>query len=178
MNKVRMITICLFVFCLFQVSKIQAQTTVWIVRHAEKDMKDPSDRDPSLSLDGQDRAKDLAALIRPNRLLAVYSTPYKRSMQTAGPTAYGHGLEVQKYDPADPKALASSILRQHKGGSVLIVGHSNTVLELVEAFGIKRPIPELTEDDYDYVFTLKVDGNAIQMQTAQYGKLHRANTPK
>jgi phosphohistidine phosphatase SixA len=156
----------------------QAQTTVWIVRHAEKDLKNPSDSDPILSLDGQDRAKELAALLRPNRVLDVYSTPYKRTRQTAEPTAYGHGVTVQTYNPADPASLVSTVLRQHKNGSVLIVGHSNTVLELVEAFGVKRPIPALADDDYNYVFTITVQGDATQMQMAQYGKLKRAVAPK
>ena len=105
--------------------------------------------------------KDLASLLLPKRELAVYSTPFKRSIQTAQPTAYGHGLKVQTYDPADPKTLASSILRQYKGGPVLVVGHSNTVLELVEAFGIKRPIPALGEEDYDYVFAITIQGNSL-----------------
>jgi 2,3-bisphosphoglycerate-dependent phosphoglycerate mutase len=156
----------------------QAQTTVWIVRHAEKDLKNPSDPDPALSIDGQERAKDLASLLLPKRVLAVYSTPFKRARQTAEPTAYGHGVIVQTYDPADPAALAASVLRQHKGGSVLIVGHSNTVLELVEAFGIKRPIPALSEDEYDYIFAVTVQGNSIQLLTSQYGKLHRTTTQK
>lgn len=169
---------CLLVMAALMTFSTQAQTTVWIVRHAEKDLKNPSDPDPALSLDGQDRAKDLATLLLPKRVLAVYSTPFKRTRQTAEPTAYGHGVIVQTYDPADPAALAASVLRQHKGGSVLIVGHSNTVLELVEAFGIKRPMPALSEDRYDYVFTLTVQGNSIQLLTTQYGKLHRAAMPK
>ncbi len=178
MSKRRIFMFCLLLTATLMAFSTQAQTTVWIVRHAEKDLKNPADRDPSLSLDGQDRAKDLASLMRPHRVLAVYSTQYKRSMQTAEPTAYGHGVTVQTYDPADPKGLASTILRQHKGGSVVIVGHSNTVLELVEAFGIKRPIPALTEEDYDYVFKLDIQGNSIQLQASQYGKLHRADMPK
>jgi broad specificity phosphatase PhoE len=141
-------------------------------------MKNPSDPDPALSLDGQDRAKDLQSLLQPKRVLAVYSTSLKRAKQTAEPTAYGHGVTVQTYDPADPAALASSVLRQHKGGSVLIVGHSNTVLQLVEAFGIKPQMPALSEDDYDYVFTVTVNGNSIQLLTSQYGKMHRATVQK
>lgn len=172
-----------FIFCLllmpaFMAFNTQAQTTVYIVRHAEKDLKNPSETDPSLSLDGQDRAKDLATLLMPKRLLAVYSTPFKRSRQTAEPTAYGHGLKVQTYDPADPAALASSVLRQHKGGGVVIVGHSNTVLELVEAFGMKRPIPALKDDDYNYIFTITIDGNSMHLLTSQYGKLRRTAAPE
>ncbi|MDP2414280.1 histidine phosphatase family protein [Daejeonella sp.] len=171
-----------FMFCLlvsaFMTLSARAQTSVWIVRHAEKDMKNPSDPDPPLSIDGQERAKELAALLRPKRLLAVYSTPFKRTMQTAQPTAYARGLTVQTYDPADLEAFAASVLRQHKGGAVLIVGHSNTVLELVEAFGIKRPIEALSDDVYDYVFNVAVQGNSIQLLTSQYGKLHRTAAPK
>ncbi len=168
----------LFLMAAVMTFNTQAQTTVWIVRHAEKDLKNPSDPDPVLSLDGQDRAKDLATLLQPKRVLAVYSTSFKRTRQTAQPTAYGHGVTVQTYDPADPAALAASVLRQHKGGGVLIVAHSNTVLELVEAFGIKRPIPLLSEDDYDYIFSVTLQGNSIQLLTSQYGKLHRVNVQK
>ena len=169
----------IFMFCLLWMMTLmtfstQAQTTVWIVRHAEKDLKNPSDPDPALSIDGQERAKDLASLLLQKRVLAVYSTRFKRARQTAEPTAYGHGVTVQTYDPADPAAFAASVLRQHKGGSVLIVGHSNTVLELVEAFGIKRPMPALSEDDYNYVFAVTVQDNSIQLQTSQYGKLRRS----
>ncbi len=168
---------CFLLLASLTVLDIQAQTTVWIVRHAEKDLKNPSDKDPALSLDGQDRAKDLASLLLPQRILAVYSTPFKRTMQTAEPTAYGHGVKVQTYDPADPASLVATVLRQHKNGSVVIVGHSNTVLELVEAFGIKRPIPVINDDDYNYLFTVTVQGDATQMQMTQYGKLKRASVP-
>lgn len=174
MHKRRIFIFCLLVMGALTAFSAQAQTTtVWIVRHAEKDLKNPSDPDPSLSLDGQDRARDLAGLLQSKRILSVYSTSFKRTKQTAQPTAYGHGLTVQSYDPADPAALAASILRQYAGGSVLIVGHSNTVLELIEAFGIKRPIPALNEDDYSYLFTLTIQGDTIQLQTSQYGKLRR-----
>ena len=178
MSQRRIYICCLFFMLVSTAYNTRAQTTVWIVRHAEKDMKNPSDPDPALSLDGQDRAKDLATLLRPKRVLAVYSTPFKRTRQTAEPTAYGHGVTVQTYDPADPAALAATVLRNHKGGSVVIVGHSNTVLELVEAFGIKRPIPALKDDDYEYVFTLNFQGDATQMQMSQYGKLKRVPVPK
>jgi phosphohistidine phosphatase SixA len=155
----------------------QAQT-VWIVRHAEKDTTNPSDTDPALSLAGQERAKDLADLLKSKRVLAVYSTPFKRTMQTVEPTANGHGVTVQMYNPPGAAALATTILKQVKDGSVVIVGHSNTVLELVEALGAKRPIPALGEEDYDYVFTVTIEGSSIKLQTSQYGKPHRAANQK
>lgn len=169
----------IFVFCLLLMSTLigytaNAQTAVWIVRHAEQNLKNPSDPDPALSIVGEERAKDLANLLLSKRVLAVYSTPDKRSIQTAFPTAYGRGVTVQSYDPADLEDFAASLLRKHKGGAVLIVGHSNTVLEIVEAFGIKRPMLAINEDDYNYVFTVTVHGDSVQMQSSQYGKLRRS----
>lgn len=178
MNNPRILLLCLFAIGAFLPLSINAQTTIIIVRHAEKDLKNSSDSDPGLSLDGQDRAKDLATLLVPKRVLAVYATPFKLTKETVGPTAYGHGVKVQTYDPADPEALAASVLRNHKNGSVVIAGHSNTVMELIEAFGIKRPMPNLNEDDYNYVFTLIIDGNSTQLLTSQFGKLKRATIPK
>lgn len=163
--------LCLFMAITLGANIAEAQTTIYIVRHAEKDQKDPSERDPQLSLDGKDRAKDLAALLQPKRILAAYSTPYKRTKQTIEPTAYGHGIEVQEYDPTDPAALAATVLRNYKRGGVIIAGHSNTVLELVEAFGIKRPIPSISEDEYSYIFEITVEGNSTRLLMSQYGKL-------
>jgi broad specificity phosphatase PhoE len=174
MNKPKIFILCLLLMSVLTALTSQAQTTIYIVRHAEKDLKkNPSDPDPALSLDGQDRAKDLATLLMPKRVLAVYATPFKRTKLTGEPTAFGHGVTVQTYDPKDPEDLVQTVLRNHKGGGVLIVGHSNTVLELIEAFGIKRPIPAINEDDYNYIFTITVDGDATQMQMSQYGKLKR-----
>jgi 2,3-bisphosphoglycerate-dependent phosphoglycerate mutase len=179
MSKRRILIFCLFLMPAFMTLSTQAQTTtVYIVRHAEKDMKNASDPDPVLSLDGQDRARDLASLLLPKRVLAVYSTTSKRAKQTAEPTAYGHAVTVQTYDPADPAALVATVLRQYKGGSVLVVGHSNTVLELIEAFGFARPIPAVGENDYDYLFTITVQGNSNHLLTSNYGKLHRVTVQK
>ncbi len=159
-------------------SSTQAQTTVWIVRHAEPNFKHTVDADMPLSLDGQDRAKDLATLLMPQRLLGVYATSLKRSKQTAEPAAYGHGLTVQTYDPTDLETFAASVLRKHKGGSVVVVGDSKSVLELIEAFGMKRPVPLIAESEYDYIFTVTINGNSMGLQTSQYGKLRKSVAPK
>lgn len=172
MTKRFILSYCLLLVFALMASDTQAQTTVYIVRHAEKNMKVPSD-DPVLSLDGQDRAKDLATLLQPKRLLAAYATKAKSSMLTAEPSAYGHGVKVQTYDPSDLAELASTVLRQHTGGAVLIVADLNNVLNMVEAFGIKSTMPPLNADDYNYIFTVTVQGDATQLMMSQYGKLKK-----
>jgi broad specificity phosphatase PhoE len=57
--------------------------------------------------------------------------------------------------------LVAHIRKDHAGQNLLIVGHSNTVPEMVEALTGVAPAP-MGEDEYDriYVVTLPADGPA------------------
>ena len=59
------------------------KTTVWIVRHAEKDTAFINRQDPDLTATGQQRALDLAAYLQNEAIVKVYSTDTKRTRQTA-----------------------------------------------------------------------------------------------
>ncbi|MXV14237.1 SixA phosphatase family protein [Hufsiella ginkgonis] len=151
-----------------------AQTTVWVVRHAEKDVSDPKNADPPLSDAGTQRAKDLDTYLADQRVAAIYSTKYKRTQATGAPLAARAGLTIISYDPKDPGALAKEVVAAFRGKSVLVVGHSNTVLELVEAFGGKRPVKALSDEDYDYLFKVTVaDNGEVKTASVQYGAKHR-----
>jgi phosphohistidine phosphatase SixA len=96
--------------------------------------------DPGLTAEGARQARLLAgwfASRRPPR--AIYVSTYKRSRETAAPLAARLRIEPTVYDPSDPEALVGSILRER--GPVLVVGHSNTVPEIVERLGGARPAP-------------------------------------
>lgn len=104
-------------------------TTFVIVRHAEKGTDDP--RDPALSETGQGRAQALARLLVDAPLTAAYATGYRRTQQTARPAAEAHGIAVTTYDAQLPAtAFASNLRATHHGGTILVVGHSNTVPEI------------------------------------------------
>ena len=103
-----------------------------VVRHAEK--ASDTARDPELSDAGHARARALAAALRDAPLVAAWSTGYLRTRQTAAPAAQAHGLETQSYDAALPAAeLARRLREANAGGTVLVVGHSNTVPGIVAA---------------------------------------------
>jgi len=74
------------------------------------------------------------------------------------------------YDPREPSLLVARLLERHRGQTVLVVGHSNTVLPLIDALGVARPVAELSDADYDYLFevTLPTDG-AATVQAHRYG---------
>lgn len=126
--------------------------TFVVVRHAEKANDDP--RDPNLAAAGHDRAHRLAQALQRVDLQAVYTTPLRRSRQTAQPAAQRHGLSVNVY-PADQDAsvLAAQLRQQHRRGTVLVVGHSNTVPGIVAAL-CQCEVPPLAETDYDRWFEL------------------------
>ncbi len=138
-------------------------TIVVLVRHAEKASDDP--KDPSLSEAGQARAEALAVALEGLPLHHAVSTQYKRTQATAAPAAKAHGIEVhvKPVDAANSATyatdLATHIRQDHAGQNLLVVGHSNTVPELVEAFtGAKVEPMADTEFDRIYVVTLPADG--------------------
>lgn len=149
------------------------KTTAWIVRHAEKDTSFVNRQDPDLTATGQQRSLDLAAYLQKESVVKVYSTDTKRTRQTA--KYFKAPLEI--YNPKNLTALLDLISQNTKGNSVLIVGHSNTVLETIEALGGKRPVTQLTDDDYDYIFKVEIEaGKPAVVSFYHFGQVHRGGT--
>lgn len=141
-------------------------TTVYIVRHAEKDLA-PGLADPSLTTAGRQRALALRdSLWRNGMLAAIFSTNTTRTRTTAQPLADKLKLPIQLYDAGKLAALAARIRREYKGRAVLVVGHSNTILETAEAFGAKRPVAAIGDNDYDYLIQVKIPRDTTQAPTA------------
>ena len=140
-------------------------TVIYLVRHAEKV---PDGTDPVLSLAGRERARMLANLLEEAAIDAIHSTDFRRTRATAAPLALRLGLPVALYDPARPAALADAI--RDAGGRHLVVGHSNTVPELVELLGGDGgpPIDEAGEYDRLYVVTRDGEGT-VRTELRRYG---------
>ena len=149
------------------------KTTVWIVRHAEKDTAFVNRQDPDLTATGQQRALDLAAYLQNEAIVKVYSTDTKRTRQTA---IYVKA-PIDIYNPKNLTGLLDLITQNANGKSVLIVGHSNTVLETIEALGGKRPVMQLTDDDYDYIFKIELEASKPAIVSFfHFGQVHRGGT--
>ena len=125
---------------------------VYVIRHLERA---PGD-DPSLTDRGAERAQQLAEVLAGAQIKAVFATATKRAQETGAPLAKRLGLTVTTYNPRDVDALAAAV--KAAGGPVLIVGHSNTVADLVARFGGDKPAP-LGEQDYGTLFIVH-DGTA------------------
>jgi broad specificity phosphatase PhoE len=162
-----------FLFLLLSFSLIaqnKTATKIYIVRHAEKMTDNPKERDPLLTAKGTARAESLSLFLRKKKLTAIYSTEYKRTMTTAQPTATDHGLSIQIYDSKNIKAAIQPILANNSGKNILIVGHSNTILETIEAAGGKKPIATIADEDYNNLFLVIIKRNGtIKVKAMKYG---------
>jgi|JI8StandDraft_2_1071088.scaffolds.fasta_scaffold76492_2 broad specificity phosphatase PhoE len=135
---------------------------VVVVRHAEKAQDDP--RDPSLSETGRQRAAALATQLQGLRLAAIYATPFRRTQLTAQPSAAAQGLqiEVREFASRDPdedaRALRETLLREHRGEAVLVVGHSNTVPAIIEALSGEEA-EAMPETEYDRLSLIRIEAD-------------------
>lgn len=132
-----------------------------IARHAEQ--ADDGSNDPGLSEAGQARAQALATRLADTPLRAVYTTALRRTRDTAAPTAGAKDIEVRDYDGAQPASeLATYLHIRHAGDTVLIIGHGNTVPDIVTAL-CACPVPALEPDAYGDLFRVTIDatGRAV-----------------
>lgn len=143
------------------------QLTVVLVRHAEKAEDDP--RDPALSEAGLARALALAQALAASPPDAIYATHLRRTVQTAGPTHDASGAALSIRPAQEPAAdLASHILGHHAQGTVLVVGHSNTLPDIVQALtGVA--VPPMDEQEYDRVHVAILSPGTARLATFRYG---------
>ena len=104
-------------------------STFYLIRHAEKVRTNKSDRDPALNEKGIIRALNWKEYFINKDISKIYSTNYKRTLQTVKPIQEAIGLIAILYSPSsiDYKDFISS----NEGEVVLIVGHSNTIPNFV-----------------------------------------------
>jgi 2,3-bisphosphoglycerate-dependent phosphoglycerate mutase len=132
------------------------QTTLILVRHAEKAADGSAD--PLLTPEGEKRAEDLAYSLDLMDISAVYSTPYQRTRLTAAPTAEKKGLPIREYRPGNERDFINKVLADHKGETILIVGHSNTVPRLANASAGRELYSDLEDSVYDNLFIAVFSG--------------------
>lgn len=160
-------------------------TTIWLVRHAEKeavaitDTAKMSASDPNLSAEGKLRAEALALELKDSKISAVFTTTFKRTHQTAVPTLKRFQLIATTYNPANLPAFAKHVLTFYAGSNVLIVGHSNTIIPTLQAFGATKPFDALVDDDYDLLFKITIGPYRLTNTVVKYyGSKHHSTQIK
>ena len=145
-----------FAFCFFLagalLSTATAQSTIFVVRHAERA---DATKDPDLSEAGRARAEALAKALRDANITAICATEFKRTQQTAAPLAKALGITVTVLQAQDSAALIAKL--RALNGNALVVGHGDTIPNLIKALGLSEPI-NIAENDYDNLFSVVLDG--------------------
>lgn len=126
---------------------------VILIRHAER--VNSGTQDPHLNAKGLARAKSLVRIMGGAEIKAIYTSHFTRAKETARPLANHLGIAPVEIDEAAD--LKTDILENHSGKTVLVVGHSNTVPELIGLLGSTN-VPVIEETEFDKLFVLTTFG--------------------
>jgi len=160
---IRTLLLACCLLCPF-IAGAQDFTTIYLVRHAEKV---DSSRTSGLTEVGTARAKAFSTMLRDSNLTHVFSTPFVRTKSTAAPTAEFHSLDIEEYDPDAAREFAEKL--KNLTGSALVVGHSNTIPNLVNLLTGER-FDDLDERVYDKIYIVRLvngDYSALEIIHSQ-----------
>lgn len=132
------------------------QPVFFVMRHLNTP---EGERDPDLTAEGQRNAALLVDWFDTERPAAIYVSDFRRTRQTAAPLAARLGLTPIVYDPADTPGLIARV----RAGPLpaLIVGHSNTVPDIIAQLGGERPAP-LVHADFGDVWRVSSRGETLR----------------
>ncbi len=123
------------------------ETTIFLIRHAEKSL---DSNDPILSETGKLRAKQWATYFESFPISLFYSTNYKRTLETC--RAVSKENKIILYEP---KALdLKSIIKENKGKTILIVGHSNTIPSHINQLLGEQIYKDMEENQFGNLYTI------------------------
>jgi phosphohistidine phosphatase SixA len=164
-------------FAIMLLGSCSSTTTIYLVRHAEKQVQDPNNmmqsNDVELSDLGHARARVLRDSMQPKTLKGVFATTVRRTQQTVEPTATSKGLIVIQYAATQPAADALvDSLAAIKGKKFLVAGHSNTVPAMVRHLGLPCSFTGYIPDtDYDNLFIITIKKGVKTVRETTYGAI-------
>ena len=144
-------------------STANENTTYYLIRHAEKVRTDPNDQNPALEIKGMMRAKRWAAYFEPIKIDKIYITKFVRTKQTASFIAQEKQVTPTTYDPNT--VYSDKFLKETNGKSILIVGHSNTIPQLVNKLIGEEKFEDMDDGDNSTLFKVTINGNDKKVET-------------
>ncbi len=127
---------------------LEPPLTVLLIRHADR-----QGSQDKLSNAGEARAQELVHVLEKSGVNAIYHSNAIRTEKTAAPLAMAIGITPAAIAAADTTLLVNDIRTQHSSHTVLVVGHSDTVPEIITALG-GPSIPNIAGNEFDNLFVL------------------------
>lgn len=134
--------------------------TIILVRHAEKMVVPPENKDPDISVQGEARAKEIARMVGGSGITAIYATQFKRTQQTVKPLAERLSVPVTVVEAKKTADLVAQIRARGAGETVFIAGHNNTVPDIIAALG-GPGFPIIPETEFDNLYILTIQGDGV-----------------
>ena len=163
--RLQWIFILLFGLCVLATTATAQPRAIFLVRHAERAaISGRVPPDTGLSPEGKARAEHLAQELKDAGIKAIFTTEYKRTQQTAAPLAQSLGIRPEVISGDDLRSLIAKI--RAAPGNVLVVGHANTLPQLIAALGVSARVT-IAESDYDNLFIV-LPGKKAQLIRLHY----------
>ena len=125
--------------------------------------------DVSLTEEGRQRAEALKEILKTKKIAYIFSTNTIRTKSTAQPTADYFHLTTEIYGPKPDSAFIT--LLKSKKKNTLIVGHSNTVDDIVNGLCGEIKVPgDLPETEFNNLFIVKKKGRHYIFYSQKYGE--------
>jgi len=171
--------ISLAVFCQTAIAQEEFKPiTVFVVRHAEKE--DEPKQDPPLKKEGVARSQELARVLGGANIKAIFTSQFARTKLTAEPLVAKSGAPVTsltlKPNPSNLRLISEEStaelinkILQRPGESVLVIGHSNWIPDVVRMLGGDTAVT-VDEQKFDdlFIVTVYAKGKAKVVQL-KYG---------
>jgi 2,3-bisphosphoglycerate-dependent phosphoglycerate mutase len=158
-------TICIAAFLLMIFTGCTTSNEIYIVRHAEKGTQPPNN--PPLSGEGKTRAESLKNILKDKNIKAIFSTNLTRTRETATPLSLLINVPIQSYSNDTTIAFMQRVIALKK--NALIVGHSNTLLPMLDALHLSHNMTNIPDADYNNIFIIKAKaGKAVKVIETMY----------
>jgi len=133
-------------------------TVIFLVRPVEKNPGTIDD--PPISPEGEARAARLAHMFGedprgPGRLDGIYESEDRRAQQTAAPLVERMHRSPVVFRAAEARATAARALREHAGGTILIIATGAALPKMVQELA-GTPLADAAADDPDVVYVVSV----------------------
>lgn len=148
-------TFCLLFFTIIWSQSVET-TTIYLIRHCEK--ADTS-KDPDLSDEGKLRAENWANYFDKIPIDYFYSTATIRTTTTCSIIATSQKKEIQLYDYKE--LTIKELVSKNQGKIILIVGHSNTIPTLINAFLGKIIYKQMDEYEFGNLYKITIKDDEI-----------------
>jgi len=134
-------------------------TTIYIIRHAEKE-NDTKNTD--LSSEGFERAENWKKYFEDITIDTFYSSGFQRARHTCQPMAFSRGKDVSIYK--NHLMDLKNVIQNHRGETVLIVGHSNRIPKFINKLLGQEKYPEISEPEFGNLYIIKELDNEISTE--------------